>query len=73
LIEALIRASCVEGEKVVDPFAGSGVVGEVARAMKRESLCIDIEDAPAGNQGAEPIQRLTAAGQNTGNALELDL
>ena len=31
------------------------------------------EDAPAGNQGAEPVQRLTAAGQNTGDALELDL
>jgi hypothetical protein len=31
------------------------------------------EDAPAENQGAEPVQRLTAAGQNTGNALELDL
>ena len=30
-------------------------------------------DAPAENQGAEPVQRLTAAGQNTGNALELDL
>jgi N6-adenosine-specific RNA methylase IME4 len=24
------------------------------------------QDAPAGNQGAEPVQRLTAAGQNTG-------
>ena len=31
------------------------------------------EDAPAENQGAEPVQRLTAAGQNTGDTLELDL
>lgn len=31
------------------------------------------EEPPAGDQGAEPVQRLTAAGQNTGNALELDL
>ena len=31
------------------------------------------QDAPAGNQGAEPVQRLTAAGQNTGDTLELDL
>jgi len=31
------------------------------------------QDAPAENQGAEPVQRLTAAGQNTGDTLELDL
>jgi len=73
LIEYLVKASTLEGEYVIDPFAGSGVVGEVARATHRRSLCIDIQDAPAGNQGAEPVQRLTAAGQNTGNALELDL
>ena len=36
-------------------------------------LAIFKKDAPAVNSGAEPVQRLTAAGQNTGNTLELDL
>lgn len=43
---------------------------QYAESMKRTSCA---QKPPAENQGAEPVQRLTAAGQNTGNTLELDL
>ena len=41
LAERIIRASSDEGELVLDPFAGSGTVGEASLALGRRYLLID--------------------------------
>ncbi|MCY4618060.1 MAG: site-specific DNA-methyltransferase [Chloroflexi bacterium] len=41
LAERIIRASSETGELVLDPFAGSGTVGEAALALDRRYLLID--------------------------------
>jgi DNA modification methylase len=42
LIERLLLNHTNTGDLVLDPFAGSGVVGEVCEALNRSSICIDI-------------------------------
>jgi len=44
LIERLIRNHTSEGNIVLDPFAGSGVVGEVATRLGRIARLLDITD-----------------------------
>lgn len=41
LVETILLASTNEGDTVLDPFAGSGTVGIVARKMKRDFILID--------------------------------
>lgn len=43
LIERLIRNHTDEGDLILDPFAGSGVVGCVAESLNRKFICIDIK------------------------------
>ena len=44
LLEALIKNSTLEGESVLDPFAGSGVTGEQAIVAGREPTLIEKSD-----------------------------
>jgi DNA modification methylase len=44
LIERLILNHTNEGDTVLDPFCGSGVVGDVCERLKRNFICIDIMD-----------------------------
>lgn len=44
LIERLILNHTNPDDTVLDPFAGSGVVREVCKKLKRGYFCIDIED-----------------------------
>jgi site-specific DNA-methyltransferase (adenine-specific) len=43
LIGVLMRMSSVKGETVLDVFAGSGVVGRVARKSNRKAILIDLD------------------------------
>ena len=43
VIKRLILNSSEEGDLILDPFAGSGIVGKVAVACKRKALLIDID------------------------------
>ncbi len=43
LIERLILNHSNEGDLILDPFAGSGVVAEVAKKLNREYYCIEKE------------------------------
>lgn len=85
IVEHILLWCTDASDLVVDPYCGSGTVCQAAVMHGRNYVGIDnnpeyvsmatkrTEYVRAGNQGAEPVQRLTAAGQNTGNALELDL
>lgn len=44
LIEELMACSSNEGDLVLDPFAGSGVVGAVAQKLGRRFICLDIDE-----------------------------
>jgi DNA modification methylase len=43
LIERLILSSSNEGDKILDPFSGSGVTGIVASNLKRDCLLVEID------------------------------
>jgi DNA modification methylase len=45
LIERLIRNHTDVGTLILDPFAGSGVVGEVAQGLGRKYICIEQDEA----------------------------
>jgi len=45
LVEALLLNSTAEGDRVLDPFCGSGVVGVACEAHGRHAVCIDKADA----------------------------
>jgi DNA modification methylase len=42
LIKPCILAGCPKGKTVLDPFAGSGTTGQVAEALGRESILIEL-------------------------------
>jgi hypothetical protein len=42
LVEMCIKLGCPEGGTVLDPFAGSGTVGEVAVKLRRNAVLIEI-------------------------------
>lgn len=42
LVQRCLLASTVKGDKVLDPFGGSGTVSLVAEMMKRDSIYIDL-------------------------------
>jgi DNA modification methylase len=42
LVEMCIKLGCPEGGAVLDPFAGSGTVGEVALKLGRNAVLIEI-------------------------------
>lgn len=44
LIELIIKMSTEEGDWILDPFCGSGVVPTVARRFKRKCVAVEIED-----------------------------
>jgi len=44
LIEPLIKAGCPEGGTVLDPFAGSGTTGVVAKKLNRNAILIEISE-----------------------------
>lgn len=44
LIERLILSSSNEGDKVLDPFSGSGVTGVVANSLKRDCVLFEIDE-----------------------------
>lgn len=44
LVTRLILNHSKEGDLILDPFCGSGVVGNVAKELKRLSINIDIKD-----------------------------
>jgi DNA modification methylase len=41
-VEMCIRLGCPEGGTVLDPFAGSGTVGEVASKLGRNAVLVEI-------------------------------
>ncbi len=43
LVERCLRIGCPPGGVVLDPFAGSGTVGEVAKALGRKALLIELK------------------------------
>ena len=45
LVEALLLNSTAEGDRVLDPFCGSGVIGVACEKHKRHAVCIDKADA----------------------------
>jgi len=45
LVETLLLNSTKEGERVLDPFSGSGVVGVACQTHKREAVLLDIQPA----------------------------
>ncbi len=45
VVKQLIANSSVQGEVVLDMFAGSGVTGEAAHSLDRHYICGDIDDA----------------------------
>lgn len=45
LVEPCIKAGSFVGSTVLDPFAGSGTVGEVATAFGRKSVLVDLNPA----------------------------
>ena len=42
LVEICVLAGCPQGGTVLDPFAGSGTVGEVAEGLERSSVLIEL-------------------------------
>jgi site-specific DNA-methyltransferase (adenine-specific) len=44
LIETLLLNSTNEGETVLDPFCGSGVVGEAAKRNNRNAILVDVSE-----------------------------
>lgn len=44
LIERLIRNHTNVGDLILDPFSGSGVVGEVAKRLERRYICIEKDE-----------------------------
>ena len=44
LIERIILASTNEGDKVLDPFSGSGITGLVSATLKRECMLFEIDE-----------------------------
>jgi DNA modification methylase len=55
LIEPLIRAACLPGDVVLDPFGGSGTVGLVCDRLQRDALLIDLN----GDYAAMSAERVT--------------
>jgi site-specific DNA-methyltransferase (adenine-specific) len=59
VLRRIVQASSAEGDWCLDPFAGSGTLGAVARALGRRFVCIDESpDAVAVMQrrlGLEPV------------------
>lgn len=41
--EVCIRASCPPGGTVLDPFGGTGTVGDVAQRLGRKAVLIDLD------------------------------
>jgi len=50
LIERLIRNHTDEGDIILDPFTGSGVVPDVAKRLGRHFIAYDIKDWRSSNQ-----------------------
>jgi len=44
LVEPLIKAGCPENGVVLDPFAGSGTTGVVAKKLNRDAILIEISE-----------------------------
>lgn len=44
LVERVINSACPEDGIILDPFAGSGTVGEVAKELGRRSILIDLKE-----------------------------
>jgi DNA modification methylase len=42
LVETAVKAGCLSGGVVLDPFAGSGTVGEVAMKLGRKAILIEL-------------------------------
>lgn len=65
LIRRPILATCPPGGVVLDPFAGTGTTGEVANALMRRALLIELDpaslDAIAVRCSKRPIVELPAA------------
>jgi DNA modification methylase len=47
LVEMCIKLGCPEGGTVLDPFAGSGTVGEVASKLGRNAVLVEINPSYA--------------------------
>lgn len=62
LMSYLIGKSCPEGGLVIDPFAGSGPVGEAAAAMGRRAILIEIEESYCEAAAARLGQQVLIAG-----------
>ncbi|MBE3040567.1 MAG: site-specific DNA-methyltransferase, partial [Chloroflexi bacterium] len=45
IVESLLLNSTKEGDRVLDPFCGSGVVAVACKAHGRSAVCLDISDA----------------------------
>lgn len=50
LLSTLIAQTTLPGERVLDPFCGSGAVGLAARSLLREAVIADIDGATAARQ-----------------------
>jgi len=61
LLQMLIEVSTLPGELVIDPFAGSGAVGEAAFRAKRDSILVE-KDEGSYNSMCERIRKLGVKG-----------
>ena len=66
VLDTLIGQASLPGELVLDPFCGSGSVGQAARALGRRALLCDVDAAYAAGRLrlAPTVPADTAAGRN---------
>jgi DNA modification methylase len=62
LVRPCILAGCPPGQKVLDPFSGSGTVGEVATELGRDAVLIELNPVYVQmQQGRSAIEGVTGA------------
>lgn len=60
MMERMIRSTTIEGELILDPFAGSGITGNVALRLNRKSVLIE-KDEQACDNIVKTIQKTARA------------
>lgn len=63
VLRTLIEQASQAGELVLDPFCGSGNVGDAARALRRRALLCDVSASYAGKRLRLAVERLRPLAQ----------